>query len=650
MVHESVVHAAKIKGLSREVRIKDVKKFFKPMRIKDFRVIKNGMGIIYFRNSADLCEALKKKGEIYGRPVKISEHIREKGKICNFQSSEKPNWPVKTSEDVVSAILETGRLFVRNLSYNCTEQDLEKLFSPFGSLSDIHLAFDSWSQISKGFAFITFLFPSDAVKAYKSLDKTKFMGRLIHIIPGQECLEPKRTFGKSSSNVQEDGNLSNPSKMLQSSFKSGRFEDLKKSSNVGHNWNALFIRPDAVATYLAAKFGLTMEQVLDPSGNKSVAVRLAHGETQLIAEMKEFLQIHGVRLEAFEKHNDEGGLKETGNNPIVPEASGHRNRLELKSKSTIRQLSGTAFLIKNLPAGTTECEVRELLKQYTKSAKDTDPNIPSIRSGLKRVLVPPLGITAIVEYAHSQQARLMYKALAYEPFRDSVLFLQWLPDGALKPASVDRMHNEEAESEETTSKKRTKVKRKHSSVEEVKIEQSDSEFELVTSVPTDEHKLMKKKHEEKEIEPPLEDDSNPVKTEKPSKIKKYLNKKQRIEQQTKESVKLEANNNLVIHKSKKIKFIDNGDDENFIHLQSKKNTHGTGNNEQEKVITRKPSSKQLNNVLIVRNVPFQATQKELVELFQPVGGLINVRLPKKATGGHRGFAFIEFDTLDKAKR
>ncbi|VDO65824.1 unnamed protein product [Schistosoma margrebowiei] len=61
------------------------------------------------------------------------------------------------------------------MSYACTEQDLEKLFSVHGSLSDIHLAFDHWSQVSKGFAFITFLFPSDAVKAYKSLDKTKFM-------------------------------------------------------------------------------------------------------------------------------------------------------------------------------------------------------------------------------------------------------------------------------------------------------------------------------------------------------------------------------------------------------------------------------------------------------------------------------------------
>lgn len=50
--------------------------------------------------------------------------------------------------------------------------------------------------------------------------------------------------------------------MLLSSFQNDRFQELKKDSSVGHNWNALFIRPDAVATYLAAKFGLTMVKAL----------------------------------------------------------------------------------------------------------------------------------------------------------------------------------------------------------------------------------------------------------------------------------------------------------------------------------------------------------------------------------------------------
>ncbi|CAH8479379.1 unnamed protein product [Schistosoma bovis] len=494
------------------------------------------------------------------------------------------------------------------------------------------------------------------------------MDRLIHILPGQENTEPKDSFRKPLNNFYRNENFADPPKMLLSSFQNDRFQELKKDSSVGHNWNALFIRPDAVATYLAAKFGLTMEQVLDPSGNKSVAVRLAHGETQLVAEMKEFLKTHGVRLEAFEKHNDETEVKETEDNSVVVhETSGQRSRLESKSRSTIRQLSGTAFLIKNLPAGTTEFEVRDLLKRYTKSSVTVDANTPSIRSGLKRVLVPPLGITAIVEYAHSQQARLMYKALAYEPFRDSVLFLQWLPDGALKSSTPDDNEYEEIKSEEASTHKPKRTKHEKSSVDKVKkIEQSDDEFELITSIPTGKRKF-RDDHDDEDTVAVMDHSSHhdnenmSYQISKSQRVKKYLNKKQKIEQiANNKSSELELIDKFMGHKSKKVKFTNDVNVEcvNQLHSNNENRINKcdttTNINEQHKEeinIKKSIPSKQLkkNKILIVRNIPFQATQKELIELFQPIGGLVNVRLPKKPTSGHRGFAFVEFDTMDKAK-
>jgi len=55
--------------------------------------------------------------------------------------------------------------------------------------------------------------------------------------------------------------------------------------------------------------------------------------------------------------------------------------------------------------------------------------------------------------------------------------------------------------------------------------------------------------------------------------------------------------------------------------------------------------------LLVRNVPFQATQDEITDLFKTFGKLKAVRLPKKMTGGgeHRGFAFIDYYTESDAK-
>lgn len=46
--------------------------------------------------------------------------------------------------------------------------------------------------------------------------------------------------------------------------------------------------------------------------------------------------------------------------------------------------------------------------------------------------------------------------------------------------------------------------------------------------------------------------------------------------------------------------------------------------------------------LLVRNVAFEASRKEVRELFRPFGELRAVRLPKKVGGNHRGFAFVEF--------
>jgi multiple RNA-binding domain-containing protein 1 len=60
------------------------------------------------------------------------------------------------------------------------------------------------------------------------------------------------------------------------------------------------------------------------------------------------------------------------------------------------------------------------------------------------------------------------------------------------------------------------------------------------------------------------------------------------------------------------------------------------------------SSNKASAKLMVRNIPFQATRKELLQLFGSFGQLKKVRLPKKFAGGHRGFCFIEYLTSKEA--
>ena len=54
--------------------------------------------------------------------------------------------------------------------------------------------------------------------------------------------------------------------------------------------------------------------------------------------------------------------------------------------------------------------------------------------------------------------------------------------------------------------------------------------------------------------------------------------------------------------------------------------------------------------LMVRNVAFEANQKDIKQLFEPFGELKVVRVPKKFDGSHRGFAFVDFIFRKDAKK
>lgn len=53
--------------------------------------------------------------------------------------------------------------------------------------------------------------------------------------------------------------------------------------------------------------------------------------------------------------------------------------------------------------------------------------------------------------------------------------------------------------------------------------------------------------------------------------------------------------------------------------------------------------------LLVRNLAFEATKKDLLGLFGPFGHIKTCRIPKKFDGTHRGFAFIDFVTKHEAE-
>jgi len=72
-------------------------------------------------------------------------------------------------------------------------------------------------------------------------------------------------------------------------------------------------------------------------------------------------------------------------------------------------------------------------------------------------------------------------------------------------------------------------------------------------------------------------------------------------------------------------------------------TKGTKRKTQEKVDDK------MSTKILVKNMPFEATSKDLRELFSAYGQVKKVRVPKKFDGSNRGFAFIDFLTKQEAK-
>lgn len=86
---------------------------------------------------------------------------------------------------------------------------------------------------------------------------------------------------------------------IATSFKSKRDAKKKSLSGHDHNWNTLFLGMNAVADVMADQYNTTKGSILDDASSRSLAVRMALGETQVVTETRKFLVSEGVRLDVF---------------------------------------------------------------------------------------------------------------------------------------------------------------------------------------------------------------------------------------------------------------------------------------------------------------------------------------------------------------
>ena len=93
--------------------------------------------------------------------------------------------------DAVEAVAENEfidekRLFVMNLSYQVTKEELQDLFGKHGEIIDIEIPFRKHGKgVPLGIGFIRFATTEATISAFAQLDKTYFQGRKIRIKPAE---------------------------------------------------------------------------------------------------------------------------------------------------------------------------------------------------------------------------------------------------------------------------------------------------------------------------------------------------------------------------------------------------------------------------------------------------------------------------------
>ncbi|OMO70468.1 hypothetical protein CCACVL1_18896 [Corchorus capsularis] len=276
-----------------------------------------------------------------------------------------PENPPSGLKDDIDENLESGRLFVRNLPYTATEDELTEFFSEFGYLSEVHLVIDKDTKRSKGIAYVHYKVPESAVRALEEVDQSIFQGRLLHVMPAK----PKNPTSKQETNDSANHG--------SQTFKQKREEERKAAEAGGDTraWNSLFMRPDTVVENVARKYGVSKSELLDREAD-DLAVRIALGETQVIAETKKALESAGVNISCLEEV-----------------AAG---------KTDGMKRSNHVLLVKNLPYGSSDGELAKMFGKF---------------GSLDKIILPPTKTLALVVFLEPAEARAAFKGLAYKRFK-----------------------------------------------------------------------------------------------------------------------------------------------------------------------------------------------------------------------------------------
>ena len=353
-----------------------------------------------------------------------------------------------------------------------------------------------------------------------------------------------------------------------------------EAASTTFNWNSLYMNQDAVNASVASRLGVTKSELLDPT-SADAAVKQAIAETTVIQETKAYFAANGVDLDAFKSH----------------------------------KRGDTAILVKNFPYGTSIDELRKLFEE----------------SGpVLRVLMPPSGTIAIVQFAQANNAKTAFGKLAYRRIKDSVLFLEKAPRDLFNGEAPDQL---------------AQLKDRPMGIQKLSVNELLSRGDKTEEV-VETTSLFVRNLNFTTTTGGLAQAFESLDGFVSARVKTKMDPK-------KPGQTLSMGFGFAEFRSKEqaqaaLKVMDG-----FVldgHTLTVKASHrGLDAAEERRKEDKAKKAAGQRTKIIIKNLPFQTTKKDIRELFGTYGQLRSVRVPKKADYTARGFAFADFVTPREAE-
>lgn len=340
------------------------------------------------------------------------------------------------------------------------------------------------------------------------------------------------------------------------------------------NWNSLFMSQDAVNTAMAERLGVSKHELLDPT-DASAAVKQAIAETTVIHEAKTYFTSHGVNIDAFKS----------------------------------QQRGDTSILVKNIRCASIE-ELRTLFEEH---------------GAVLRVLMPPSGTIAIVQFAQPAACRAAFTKKAYSRFKEAVLFLEKGPKGLFIDRTGPAATSSVVGVQKASVSQLLERDDADDQLETASLFVRNLNFSTTTEGLTNAFKLL-----DGFVSAKVKTKTDP---KKPGQVLSmgFGFCAFKTKEQAQAALKVMDGHVLDAHK---------------LLVKASHRGHDAAEERKREDLAKKAAAQRTK--IVIKNLPFEASKKDVRALFGAYGKLVALRVPKKFNHTSRGFAFAEFATSKEA--